>query len=219
MPRLNPRNSSKWSHGASFAYQIVKYCPWHWRNRGVINALNQFRITLHRVALLGCRHYHKLWWQMYGAERNGESSSDVFHSSTTNPVHFPLSQCQTVWRFSSLTPVLSYYQVQIVLLGSAILKSTSWNYPLAVADVWVLMTTPMSSPSKIIEMNLFILWMSFLSFVSYDDEYCGIQLTISINIQFYRLKRYFLPHSESLPSFIAVGVQFLKFKLSPHTRS
>lgn len=55
-----PRNSSKWSHGASFAYQIVKYCPWHQRNRGVINALNQFRITLYREALPGCRHYRKL---------------------------------------------------------------------------------------------------------------------------------------------------------------
>lgn len=62
--RLSPRHSSKWSHGASFAYQIVKYCPWHRRNRGVINALNQSRIAPRWVAPPGRRHYRKLWWQM-----------------------------------------------------------------------------------------------------------------------------------------------------------
>lgn len=73
--RLSPRNSSQWSHGASLAYQIVKYCPWHQRNRGVINALNQFWITLRGGAPLGCRHYRKLWWQMHGADRKRWSSS------------------------------------------------------------------------------------------------------------------------------------------------
>lgn len=61
-----PRHSSKWSHGASFAYQIVKYFPWHRPNRGLINALNQFWIAPRGVAPPGHRHYRKLWWQMRG---------------------------------------------------------------------------------------------------------------------------------------------------------
>ena len=73
VPRLlNSRYSSKRSLGASFAYQFVKYCPWHWP---VINALNQFWFTSHWLVLLGCRHYLKWWSQMHRAERNVPTTS------------------------------------------------------------------------------------------------------------------------------------------------
>lgn len=86
--RLSPSHSSKWSHGAHFAYQIVKYCPWHRRNRGVINALNQSRIAPRRVAPPGRCHYRELWRQMRGMK---------------------LLRASVV----PLTPVISYYQVRM----------------------------------------------------------------------------------------------------------
>lgn len=122
--RLSPRHSSKWSPGASFAYHIVKYCPWHRRNRGVINALNQFKIAPHGVAPLGRRHYRELWWQMRGITLFLRLSVHLRRACVV-PV----------------TPVISYFLVRMFFFSPLVFKflRRNWTPPLAVGHAALLL--------------------------------------------------------------------------------
>lgn len=125
-----------------------------------------------------------------------------------------LTECQTLWHFSSLTPVLSYYQVQIVLLVSAILKIHVLKSSLGCrrrvgfndSNMHVFVFKEVNRRDEYINSLIFFSFF-LLCLRMMNTERLSTQFPLKYN-SFIALKRLFTPtRLKAFPSLSAVGVQ------------